>query len=134
MALFTWDGSFSVNIPSIDAQHKKLVGIVNELHAALQNGNSDEVLNNIFKELLDYTHEHFAYEEKLFDKYFYAGSTEHKRKHKYIFDEVNRMKTKGSQKTIVSLELMTFLRKWLTKHIKVTDKEYSEYLLSKGVR
>ncbi len=134
MALFNWDSSFSVNIPSIDAQHKKLVDIVNDLHAALQNGNSDEVLNEIFDELISYTHEHFAYEEKLFDKFRYADSVTHKRKHKFIFDEVNRLKTEGSKRTIVSLELMTFLRKWLTKHIKLTDMEYSTFLVSKGVK
>jgi len=38
-----------------------------------------------------------------------------------------------SGETDASLELMEFLKDWVIKHIKGTDKKYSSFLLSKGV-
>ncbi len=35
MALFTWGEQFSVKIESIDEQHKKLIGLLNDAHEAL---------------------------------------------------------------------------------------------------
>jgi len=34
----------------------------------------------------------------------------------------------------ISIDLMHFLSDWLTKHIVVEDKKYSEFLISKGVK
>eukprot|EP01156_Anaeramoeba_ignava_P024412 Anaeramoba_ignava/c72599_g1_i1.p1 GENE.c72599_g1_i1~~c72599_g1_i1.p1 ORF type:complete len:135 (+),score=6.59 c72599_g1_i1:35-439(+) len=134
MALFVWDDSFSVGINSVDKQHKKLMDIINRVHEAMVMGKSDNIIQEVFKELIDYTHEHFGFEEKYFDMYKYPDRVAHKRKHKFIFDEIDRMSKVEGKGTVLSIELMQFLTKWLTKHIKGTDKEYSSYMISKGMR
>ncbi len=128
-----WDNTFSVGIESIDSQHKKLIDIFNELNAALQDGSSFDKMDVIFGKIVEYTVKHFAYEEELFDKYNYPDTENHKRKHQYIIDEIEAMQKKDPNKSIVSLELVTFLRKWLQKHILRTDKAYSAFLVEKGV-
>lgn len=35
MALFVWNDTYSVQVGSIDEQHKKLSNIINQLHEAL---------------------------------------------------------------------------------------------------
>src|SRR6218665_1902837 len=37
-------------------------------------------------------------------------------------------------KVTVTMDVMRFLKNWLTGHIKGTDKKYSGYLVRKGVR
>ena len=37
-------------------------------------------------------------------------------------------------KIFLSIEVMDFLKDWLIKHILATDKEYSVFLISKGVK
>ncbi len=134
MALFVWDNSFSVGINSVDTQHKKLMDIINRVHDAMTMGKTQDIIDNVFQELLDYTHEHFGFEEKYFDMYHYPDRVAHKRKHKFIFDEIDRLRNKGGSNTSLSIDLMQFLKKWLTKHIKGTDKLYSEYMISKGMK
>ncbi|MBI1864448.1 MAG: hemerythrin, partial [Nitrospirae bacterium] len=43
MTLVTWDSTWSVNVKEIDAQHQKLIGIVNDLHEAIKAGKARDV-------------------------------------------------------------------------------------------
>lgn len=135
MALITWGTKYSVGIPSIDEQHKKLVDIVNDLNDAMKMGKSKEVLNATLTSLIDYTKVHFKYEEDLFNKHGYNEKLSHKMVHdkltKQVIDFYNNYQ-KGN--AAISIDLMHFLSDWLTKHIVVEDKKYSEFLISKGVK
>jgi hemerythrin len=72
--VFKWKDEFSVNIASIDEQHRKLFEIGSELDelTALNDGydHYDEIVS-ILKKLKDYTVYHFGFEEKLLEKYNY---------------------------------------------------------------
>ncbi len=77
--LVTWsDTAYSVGIRAIDMQHKKLVGMINGLHKAMRDRASGSVMTKLVDELKNYTVEHFRTEEKLFEKYGYAHTAEHK--------------------------------------------------------
>ena len=61
--LLEWNENLSVGVPSIDKQHKALLGLLNELFDATQAGRGQVVLGKVLKELADYTVYHFQYEE-----------------------------------------------------------------------
>jgi hemerythrin-like metal-binding protein len=63
--MFAWDQSFAVGIPHVDAQHKQLFGIVNELHQAMKSGQSKSVVGQTLEKLVAYTVTHFKDEEAL---------------------------------------------------------------------
>lgn len=65
MSLFAWNEKYSVNIQEIDDQHKRLIGLVSQLHGAMQQGKGKEVMDKILKELIQYTRTHFAAEERI---------------------------------------------------------------------
>jgi hemerythrin-like metal-binding protein len=134
MPLLNWNESYSVKIAQIDLQHKKLVEIVNDLHESMKAGKSKEVLGKILDELINYTANHFKTEEDLFDKYGYPDNHVHKRQHSDLVDQVLKFKSNFvSGKSVISIDLMNFLRDWLTQHIVGSDKKYSSFLNSKGV-
>mgnify|MGYP006312801961 FL=1 len=54
MEFITWRDTFSVQVPSIDDQHKKLVKLINELYTKFYEGIDNEDLHNIFSELEKY--------------------------------------------------------------------------------
>ncbi|MDP7591373.1 MAG: bacteriohemerythrin [Litorilituus sp.] len=136
MPLIEWTAELSVGIGSIDEQHKKLVNMINALNDAMLLGHSNELLEKIFSGLATYTHKHFSYEESLFAEYGYSDSKEHKRQHQELIAQVVDLKTKFLERPqeAMNKDLVIFLKRWLTNHIMRSDKEYSDFLISKGVK
>jgi hemerythrin len=135
MALVQWSDKFSVGIPSIDAQHQKLFSLLNDLYDAMQRGHSKDILGKILSELISYTANHFATEEKLFTQHAYPDRVAHKKEHDALVQKALKIKADfESGKTGVSMELLSFLKDWVQNHIQGTDKQYGPFLAGKGVR
>ncbi|MCP4493567.1 MAG: hemerythrin family protein [Gammaproteobacteria bacterium] len=134
MSLINWSSELSVGINSIDDQHKKLINMINALNDALNSGESKEVMVKIFDGLVVYCDKHFTFEEDLFNTHSYAGGTEHKAEHDKLRGQVMDLKKKMDDGNfMIGLELMSFLKEWLTNHIMKSDKAYVPDLTSKGV-
>ena len=136
MALITWDDGLSVNVAEIDGQHQKLVGMLNDLHAAMKKGEGRRIIDSIVNGLVDYSVTHFATEEKYFKLYNYHGAHAHTREHLDFIAQVSEFKraaaARGGQG--LSIEVMQFLKDWLLKHIKGSDKDYSGFFNQHGLR
>lgn len=133
--LIKWQPEFSVKVKSIDTQHKNLVKIVNRLYRFMMEGKSSEILNEIVTELIDYTADHFSYEEKLFDQTNYPDAKKHKQEHDAFVNQVLGIKKKiDSGKMMVSNELLNILREWLLNHIAGSDMKYSSHLVKHKVK
>ena len=134
MPLLEWSDELSVGINSIDDQHKKLVNMINALNDALAEGKADELLVKIFDGLAVYTVKHFGYEEDLFAQHGYQESEAHKNEHQALIAQVKNLQDKMNEGDfMISVEVMAFLKDWLTNHIMKTDKAYAPFLIDKGV-
>jgi len=136
MPLVVWTDKLSVGVASIDKQHQKLVGLLNDFYDAVQLGRGKEALGGLLGELIDYTKVHFATEERLFAKTGYPDAAAHKKAHDELTQQVLEIQEKyntGVTLTL-SLETLTFLKNWLVNHIQATDKRYGPHLVSKGIR
>lgn len=135
MAFINWNESLMINVEQIDAQHHKLVEIVNNLFDAMSEGKGNEVLNSVFEGLIDYTKTHFATEEEYMAKYNYPKAEFHKIEHNDLTRQAVELyeKFKSGQATI-SVPVLNFLRSWLNNHILSADKEFGEFLNSVGVK
>lgn len=135
MALVVWSEKLSVGVRSIDDQHKKLVMLLNQLHDGMSAGKGKEVVGPVLKGLIDYTASHFKYEEDLFARTGYPEAAEHKQHHadlvKKVIDIQNIYEEKGP--SVLTIQVMNFLKDWLTNHIQGSDRKYAPYLKSKGV-
>jgi hemerythrin-like metal-binding protein len=135
MARMEWKDDFSVGIVSIDNHHRKLVDYINELHDAIATDKTQEVLGTIIGNIISYTVHHFSYEEELFDKYSYEDTVAHKAKHKELIKDTLALEEQFKfGKVEISIQILNFLTDWLNKHILDTDKQYSQFLKSKGVK
>ncbi len=136
MPLMTWNEKFSVGVQMLDDDHKKLVGMVNQLYDGIQAGSGKDVLAKILDGLIDYTKVHFGHEEQFFSKTNYADTAVHKKEHADLTQQVLdvQRKYKAGISGTLSLEVMNFLKNWLINHIQGSDKKYGPYLNSKGIR
>jgi hemerythrin len=135
MALIEWSPKMSVGIASIDADHRKLVTLVNDLYEAMSIGEGSKVLERVLKELIEYTRTHFVREETLFRTHGYEHEAEHKAQHDKLLQTVDDLKRRVDAGERVSpVATGQFLKQWLTEHIMGSDMAYSAFLISKGVR
>jgi hemerythrin-like metal-binding protein len=135
MAKIEWSESLSVKIESIDKQHQMLLSLVNDFYDHINSAEKRENLLKLINGLRSYIALHFNTEEMLMEKYNYPNFKKHKFEHmnfiSSVNDYINRVR---AGRLLISLEITNYLRDWITNHIQVTDKAYSEYLNSHGVK
>jgi hemerythrin len=128
-ALITWKDSYNIRIPRVDAEHKVLVDLINQLHAAMLSGKAQQTMSKILSELLRYTENHFTYEEGLLAQRRYSALAAHKQQHAGFTKQVRDLDTayKAGQISI-SIDTLQFLKNWLTSHILSSDQAYAREL------
>ena len=134
MAFMTWDDSFSVNVLEIDLQHQKLIGMINEFYEHVGK-DAGQAFRTLLDSLIEYTQYHFSTEELYFKKFSYPAAGGHTDQHKEFTEKVFDVRNRLSQgKLVISLEITSYLKDWLTHHIKQTDKAYSKYFNEHGLK
>jgi len=136
MEFYEWSDRLSVKIPSIDRQHKVLIGIINELHQVLEkNKETSSSMRAILGKLRNYTRIHFIYEELIFKRLDYPEIEQHFAAHKNLVDNVELLYEKVKIGEMVLPEnLMDFLKNWLNHHILEEDMAYSTFLIENGIK
>ena len=135
MTLMKWEQRFSVGIKTADEQHKNLIELINTLSIVMQDGESNDVVAMHLMNLIDSTDKHFKYEEQLFQLYDYPEAVEHKQQHDELLGQLRELYRRVVAGTsMLSIEIMAFLKGWLIEHIVVDDQQYSEYLILRGVK
>jgi hemerythrin len=130
MAFVEWKDSYTVSILDIDQQHKRLLDIINRLHDAMKAGSRREDIDKIVRDLLAYTQFHFRYEEEMLARSGYADLPAHKKVHRAMEGQVEKFGAEiASPRATLPLQLMSFLKDWLTKHILETDMRYSQHVV-----
>ena len=123
MAFFDWKDSMSVGHQMIDRDHKMLIQYVNEMHAAMMAGKGKDIVGAILNRLVAYTKDHFGREEIVWKSGRYADFDQHKKQHTDLLATVAEFKVKYDKGTVaLSVDVMNFLRNWLTNHILISDK------------
>ena len=130
-----WKDEYSVGIDSIDQQHKRLVNLINQLHTAVTYSTGEQFEREALDELVDYTKTHFTYEEGLMEQNGYPDFEPHKAQHRKMIQKVDAVlaEYEKDQDTAMN-EALDYLSDWLINHINGTDKEYSSFLIAKGVK
>lgn len=135
MPILQWSDKYSVKVKELDDQHRKLIDLVNELHDGMSSGKSREVMGGVLDGLVKYTVGHFATEEQYMSRLKYPGELAHKAEHKKLVDQVAKFqKDYQNGQAALSLEIMNFLKSWLTGHIQSTDMKYSQFFNEKGIK
>jgi len=130
MSLYEWDDDYSVGVASMDSHHKNLFKILDKLHAAMKDGEAEEIIAGIINELIDYTKYHFSEEEKLMEKANFQGLPAHKREHDAFIQKMAKYKEKvdNGMAIFAVADVANAAVDWLREHIMVMDKKYKSVM------
>jgi hemerythrin-like metal-binding protein len=133
--MFAWSNRLDTGIKIIDDQHRELVGMLARLFEAMQSGAGNTVVEQIIKGLEAYARDHFAVEEQLMVAHGYPDLEGHLAAHKIFQSKVAALKQQDehSSQGVISIQVVLFLRNWLTEHIGSIDQALGAYLLEKDV-
>ncbi len=135
MSLVAWTERMSVGVGQLDDEHKTLIAMANRLFEAAQAGQARSTLGPILEELSAYTRTHFAHEEAILSEFGYPELEHHRREHEQLAQHVADIQRRfqAGAGAMLGLEVMSFLKQWLVKHIQGTDGCYRSFLNDHGL-
>ncbi|MEG2046356.1 MAG: bacteriohemerythrin [Comamonas sp.] len=124
MAYFEWADDMVIDGGPIDADHRLLVDLVNELHTATKEGEGRAVVESILHRVIESTQEHLRNEESIMAQMGFPDLENHKIGHNHFMDQLWDLEKKMQAGSItVASQLSAVLRDWLSLHIRRNDKE-----------
>lgn len=134
MKTFDWEESYNVKVERFNEQHRHLFEIVKELYEAMENKDDRLALALIINKLIQYSKEHFSEEEICLLNTQYPNYEKHRKQHKIFIEKIEQFAADyNSGKLLLHFDILLFLKNWVLQHILVADKNYGEYLNSKGI-
>ena len=128
MTAVRWSEGLSVGVPSLDADHKTLVGLLKRLEGT---GTHEDpaTVGAVLETLMAYTHFHFCREEKVMEACGYPHLAAHRDEHEALTRDVRRLRGRydGDPSAVTRTQLLSFLMTWLNHHILLTDMAYRPY-------
>lgn len=88
MALLQWKSEYETRIAAVDYEHRRLIGLINEMHDRLPGPGHQPVVSAFFGDLYAAISAHFALEERVMRERAYSGYVPHKADHERLLDEI----------------------------------------------
>lgn len=133
--LIDWESHLAVGDVDIDAQHRALVALVNDLHAGIVAGIGRESLIGRVTGLRRFTARHFAWEERLMAEVPGAHNEAHAIMHAALLADLDRVLgdlRNGRFDTVEDL-LGSYVKHWLLEHIATMDRRLADAVAAAGV-
>jgi hemerythrin len=133
MAFVQWNGSMAVGVERIDAQHRELIALINDLGEALGTDQQQEVVAKAAFTLVRYAREHLRDEEALMAENGFPEAEQHIREHHSFEEALHGFDSGGAPLDMGAVNKMFFfLSSWLVNHICRSDQKFGRYLKAHG--
>jgi hemerythrin len=128
-----WNDSYSVGVPALDDQHKKLVSMINQLadcHAA-RNCGSSGACHEVLARMFDYSQVHFKAEEDYLHRIGYPQLADQKIEHAAFVGKMATFSMAAAEGVPDEAAVHRYLKDWLLSHILESDMQYRSFAESK---
>lgn len=121
----------SVGVPVLDADHKTLIGLINNLHRSIGDEEEYATLGSVLQALEEYADNHFVREERVMEACRYPSLSSHTAMHRRLTAQVRALKAAydADRSAVRARECLDFLHKWLIEHICSTDMDYRGWVI-----
>jgi hemerythrin-like metal-binding protein len=128
-----WDEAYSVGVAAMDDQHRKLVGMINQLancraeQGVGASGNFHGTLSTIFND----TQVHFKTEEDYLQRIGYPQLAEHQMEHNALFRQMVTFSMATAEGVQDEAAVHRYLNDWWLLHLVESDMQYRDFVESK---
>jgi hemerythrin-like metal-binding protein len=123
MQHFKWTKAHAIFLPEIDAEHRNIFRMAEELHQAVRASAEAARLLELARPLAVAIEEHFAHEERLMRSVACPDAVWHKTQHdaarKKIGPLLGELET---GEAVAAAEFIEFLARWLRDHMSLPDR------------
>ncbi len=123
MTHLVWDEGLELGVPALDAQHRQLFALRNELEDCCLAVDADDSLrfHDVLAELYNYSITHFAAEEAYMKLVGYPGFAAHVTEHLRFIEVLADFNWATAQGNGSASDTLSFLSTWLVAHIQRAD-------------
>ncbi len=136
--MIKWEDKYSVNVSTLDEEHKKIIDTVNAITIAEQHNYTLDKVAEIINGMITYTKKHFKSEETCMIKFKYPAYQSHKEEHIKFLERItfyyNRLVLNDYIVENNIFNILKYFKQWLMDHIQVTDKGYTDCFNNNGLK
>ncbi len=124
-----WKSEYSVGVDDIDAQHQRLISIINRLAQTRDEAMTSDELFAILSDLVDYSDYHFRTEDNYMMENEYPLFLSHRKEHLAYMKKMGSMvQSHKNKKPGLFEEMLSYLSQWWQTHITESDLRYARYI------
>lgn len=124
-----WKDRYNIHFREIDAQHRGLLDLLNELIDLMDGRSGPEQVTRILRDLGEYAGTHFSSEERYMLAAKYPKLEEHRREHDSFTEKVLQLgQAYDPGDPHLLEEALGFLKHWYLEHITKVDQDYAPFL------
>jgi hemerythrin len=123
MALLQWKSEYETRIAAVDYEHRRLIGLINEMHERLAGLGHQPAVSAFFGDLYAAISAHFALEERVMRERAYSAYVPHKDDHERLLDEIRDLmdEYETSFDPACGESLRERLDVWFVRHFQEMD-------------
>ncbi|MDO8605326.1 MAG: bacteriohemerythrin [Phaeospirillum sp.] len=130
MAWVEWSESFRVGNTLLDSDHRIIFDLLDQLHDAMETGQSRDVIGSVVSVLAEYVQHHFRREEAIMRASGFPELDRHREEHLDLERRVIELRNRyqAGERGVLGEDVVDLLKKWLTGHILVSDNSYRPWV------
>jgi hemerythrin len=129
--MFCWRKEYSVQMDSMDNDHKHFLEQANDLYKLIEAGDQSAFLESM-DQLITFAQAHFKNEEALMKEYAFPEQPLHHKKHKRIIREaLDVVKKIKEDRMEIDSDFVNLLKDWIINHILTEDRKYGTFISEK---
>ena len=130
MLRLKWKANYTIGIPTIDRQHRKIFENLADIERAVTKGQSSNEIRYLIKQLAANLDLHWAVEEAFLEIIRYPRLEEHRQSHAKLNEVLARFEIQlGGHRPME--EVVRFFETWFIEHVLAGDVDYLNYAREK---
>lgn len=125
-----WSERLSVGVAEIDEEHKRFIGLVNQLNAAIAGREPKARVEQLLEAIIDDARRHFTDENRLLAERGYPEAKQHAVIHANLLVQINAAlhDVRDTEWSRFWIETGLAIKKLLVDHLLQEDMRYRDYL------